>query len=207
MYGFITKLLVSKQLKFEEGKITLLKQPMIFIPLDFYVEITKRALSSRNDMLKTYLDAWKAGVVFMNNVSKAYKMKKFEERYKIAMDLISMAGFGGYETLEFHKDEFSKFKITNNPIADAFRPSKVPVDHILRGFNAGGGTPVHERIINTVEIRCRAIDGGFCEHVNANTGMLKKMDKKLVESQLDLKFLLPKQKKFLKEVGIKHLID
>ncbi len=206
MLGFLTKLMVSGQLKFEEGRIVMLKQPMVFIPLDFFVESTRRIINNndRKGMLNIYLDAWKSGFVFMETVSELYKMKKFEERYKIAMDIISMAGFGDYETMQFKRGEYSHFKITNNSIAEIFHPSKVFVDHVLRGFNAGGGTPVHGRIINTIETECKAINGSHCIHINANTEILKKFkDQKLVESQLDLDYLLEEEKKFLKEKKIK----
>ena len=206
MLGFLTKLMVSGQLKFEEGRIVLLKQPMVFVPVDFFIESTKRVIANkdRKGMLNLYLDAWKSGFVFMEAVSEIYKMKKFEERYRIAMDIISMAGFGDYETLEFRRGEYSHFRIMNNRIAEHFHPSTVAVDHVLRGFNAGGGTPVHERIINTIETECKAVNGDHCIHVNATTEILEKYrDRKLVEEQLDLEYLLREQKNFLRKRGSK----
>ena len=94
----------------------------------------------------------------------------------------------------------------NNPIAEKFYPSKQPIDHVLRGFNAGGGSPVHERIINTIETDCKAVNGKFCIHLNAATEVLKQSKfKKFVKKQLDLKFLLKEQKKFLKQIKYKEI--
>lgn len=204
--SFITKLLISKQLRFDEGQIVFLEEPMAFVPIDFYVHLTKEILRKRREMIEVYLDAWKAGVIFMRRVAKRYSMSKFEERYKEAMDVISSAGFGDYQTLEFVPAKYSYFKIFNNPIAEKFYPSKKPIDHVLRGFNAGGGTPVHERIINTIETECKAVNGKFCIHLNAATEILRQSKfKKFVKTQLDLNFLLKKQKKFLKEIAYKEI--
>jgi predicted hydrocarbon binding protein len=204
--SFITKLLISKQLRFEEGQIIFLEEPMAFVPIDFYVHLTKEILKKRREMLEAYLDAWKAGVIFMRRVAQRYSMRKFEERYKEAMDIISSAGFGDYKTLEFEGGKYAYFKIFNNPIAEKFFPSKKPIDHILRGFNAGGGTPVHERIINTIETECKAVNGKFCIHLNAATEVLQQNKfKKIVKKQLNLKFLLKEQKKFLKQINYKEI--
>ena len=202
MYGFISKLLFSRKLRFEKGKIVLLDQPMAFVPIDYFIEETKRILDTndRKEMFRLYLDAWKAGVFFMFNFSKGYEVKKFEDRYNLAMEIISMAGFGDYKTLAFKGGVFAHFNILNNPVAEFFYPSKVPVDFITRGFNAGGGTIVHETIINTIEISCKAMNGQNCTQINGNTEFLSAYkDKKLVSEQLDLKWLLPRQKKFIKD--------
>ncbi len=207
-YSFLSKLLISRQLKFEKGQIILLNRPMAFVPIEFYIHITKEVLKSYKEIREIYLDAWKAGVIFMRDVAEKYSMEKFEERYKNAMDIISSAGFGDYQTLEFEAGKFSHFKILNNPIAEKFYPSKVPVDHILRGFNAGGGTPVHERIINTIETDCKSMNGKFCIHVNATKEILKKYkDQRLVKSQLDLNYLFKKQKAFLKKIKYKKVTN
>ena len=204
--SFITKLLISKQLKFEEGQIIFLQEPMSFVPIDFYVHLTKEIMKKRREMMQVYLDAWKSGVIFMRGVAKRYTMKKFQERYMEAMNIISSAGFGDYQTLEFVPAKYAYFKIFNNPIAEKFHPTKEPIDHVLRGFNAGGGTPVHERIINTIETECKAVNGKYCIHLNGATEILKKPKfKKFVKKQLDLKYLLKEQKKFLKEINYKDI--
>lgn len=202
MYGFISKLLFSRKLKFEKGKIVLLDQPMAFVPVEFFIEETKRILKNndKEEMTRLYFDAWKSGVFFMRDFSKGYNVKKFEDRYNLAMEIISMAGFGDYKTVAFKGGVFAHFNIINNPIAEYFHPSKIPVDFITRGFNAGGGTIVHETIINTIETECKAINGKMCVHINASVPYLKKYkDQKLVKEQLDMKFLLPQQIKFIKE--------
>ena len=201
MYGFLSKLLISGKLKFEQGKIILMGEPMVIVPLEFYIEATKQILENedRKEMIELYLDAWEAGACFMNDVARVYKMKKYEERYKIAMDTISMAGFGDYKTIEFRRGEVTHFRIIDNILAKKFIPSKKPVCHVIRGFNAGGGTIVHERIMNCIEPECTAVNRDHCTHLNLNTILLKKYkNRALVKEQLDIPWLLKKQQTFIK---------
>lgn len=209
MYGFFSKLLLSRKLKFTEGKILLLDQPMAFVPVDYFIEETRRVLESNDwdERMRLYLDAWKSGVFFMRDFSKGYDVKKFEDRYNLAMEIISMAGFGDYKTLAFKGGVFAHFNIINNPIAESFYPSKKFVDFMTQGFNAGGGTIVHETIINTIETACKAVNGKNCTHINANVEYLQSYkDQKLVKSQLDLDWLLPKQKEFIKQKKYADLV-
>lgn len=209
MYGFISKLLVSRKLRFERGKILLLDQPMSFVPVELFIEETKRILNSKDKAEETrlYFDAWKTGVFFMRDFSKGYNLKKFEDRYNLAMEIISMAGFGDYQTISFEGGIYAHFNIINNPIAEYFYPSKIPVDFITRGFNAGGGTIVHETIINTIETSCKAMNGRNCNHINANMSFLKNYkDQKLVKEQLDLDWLIPRQVSFIKEKGFLDIV-
>ena len=202
MYGFISKLMLSRKLKFTQGKILLLDQPMSFVPVEYFIEETKRVLEANDkpEMMRLYFDAWKSGIFFMRDFSKGYKVKKFEDRYNLAMEIISMSGFGDYKTLAFEGGVFAHFNIINNPVAEYFHPYKVPVDFITRGFNAGGGTIVHETIINTIETECKAVNGKMCTHINASIPYLKKFkDQRLVKDQLDMKWLLPKQTAFIEE--------
>ena len=118
-----------------------------------------------------------------------------------------MAGFGDYQTIAFEGGVFAHFNIINNPVAEFFHPSKIPVDFITRGFNAGGGTAVHETIINTIETACKAVNGKMCTQINASLPFLKKYkDQKLIAEQLDLKWLLPRQIEFVKEKKFTDII-
>ena len=201
IHGFISKLLLARKLNFEKGKILLLNQPMAFVPIDFFIEETQRVLETKDraEMMRLYLDAWKSGVFFMNGFIKQYNVKKFEDRYNLAMEIISMSGFGDYQTLDFKGGVFAHFNIINNPVAEYFHPSKIMVDFITRGFNAGGGTIVHETIINTIETQCKAMNGKMCTQINASLDYLKGFtDQNLVKDQLDMKWLLPRQKEFIR---------
>ena len=209
MYGFISKLLLSRKLKFERGKIVLLGQPMVIVPLEYFIEETKRVFKTNDfqEMMRLYFDAWKSGLFFMKRFVQGFKVTNFADRYNLAMEIISMAGFGDYKTLKFETNDYAYFEIINNPLAEYFYPCKEPVDFMLRGFNAGGGSPVHERIINTIETECKAVNGKRCVQINASTSFLKNFkDRELVKKQLDLKWLIPRQVDFIKRMRMTSMI-
>ncbi len=207
MWELIKKLLIARQITFEEGHIEFLKQKVAFVPIDFLTELTKKTIEKgKKDMLDLYWSAWFTGYDITLGLTRVYKLNKFEERYKVAMDGLSMLGFGSYKTLEFKRGEFSKFVTFTNPLALQLYPSNNPVDHILRGFNAGGGTAVHETLMNCVEVECAAQNKKQCLFVNGTTDYLKKYNPQMVETQLDLKYLIPKQIDFLKKVDKEGII-
>jgi len=201
VYKWLMELLISKQLKFEEGEIELLGEYVLMVPVNFFVEATKVAIKGGKRAINDlYFSAWTSGFAIVDKFIERYHLHKFEERYKIAMDVLALAGIGDYKTIEFLPTKISHFKVFKNPIARKFYPSKKVVDHFLRGANAGGGTLVHERIINCVELDCEAINGKECEFVNATEEVLKeKVNSKIIKSQLDLKYLIKKEKKFMDE--------
>ena len=68
-------------------------------------------------------------------------------------------------------------------------------------MEAGGGTIVHEVLINNLEFECAAINGKYCLHANLSQDNIDKSDKKLISSQLDRKYLRKRQEQVLKETG------
>ena len=47
MFKFLMKLISSRQITFEEGKITLLKQPVEMMPCNYFVGLTKYFLEKQ----------------------------------------------------------------------------------------------------------------------------------------------------------------
>ena len=201
MYAFVTKLLLSRQLEFGQGQISLLGQPITILPATFIEVLMRQAMRSRKDMVRIYMEAWKAGYVFMHNVVTRYGLNTPEERYRVAMDTITMAGMGDYKTEEFVPHSHTRFKVLRNPLALSFHPSTRAIDHVLKGFNAGGGTPVHFRIMNCIELECAAMNGSYCRFVNACRSELERMDSGLVEEQLELDKMIEEQLRFIRGFG------
>jgi hypothetical protein len=199
MYGLITKLLVSGKLKFKEGEIDIFGEPFAFVPMASIIQMTRDAMKEgKRSINKLYFYGWVYGFVVTLGMVKKFKLKKFEERYKISMDIAALVGFGDYQTLNF-KPGHSHFKTIKNPFALEFYPSKVLVDHYLRGMNAGGGAVVHEEIMNCIESKCAAQNGSFCLFDNASPDEMDKLDQKLVKSQLEYNYLLKRQRELILE--------
>ena len=144
----------------------------------------------------------------MKNFIKVYKLKKFEERYKVAMDVLQLSGMGFYETINFERGKYTYFKTLNNPLPQFFYPSKEPVCHFIRGANAGGGVWVHERIMNCVEEKCESQNKKQCVFLNGSIETLKERVKKgIIKKQfVDLDSLIEREKEFVKSQGDTKII-
>ncbi len=204
-YGLFGKWLISGQLKISEGDISLLGQRVAMLPTSFFVEMEKTVQKSNSPTLRddVYLWAWKIAYLYIKKFVEEYGLKTFEERYKWGMDIASLAGFGDYKTIDYHDKEYSYFYIINNPIAEAFYPSKKAVDTFLRGINAGGGTACHMQIVNCLETDCQAINGQKCVFITGTERAHEKFGvSDLYAEQLDLDYVLPQQKEFLRKVGL-----
>jgi hypothetical protein len=205
MYGFLTKLVLSKRLKLEEGKITIFDEPFAFVPMVSLVQMTKDAVERGTQALNDlYFYGWVYGYEVTRHVLKSFGLhtglQSFNDRYSVVMNIVELVGFGDYKTSVFKVGD-ARFKNFDNPFALKFYPSNAMVDHYLRGMNAGGGTLVHEVLINCIELECAAINGKYCNFVNASNDTLKQFDQNLVNSQLDLNYLTTREKKFIEEMG------
>ncbi|NIO22605.1 MAG: hypothetical protein GTN38_01075 [Candidatus Aenigmarchaeota archaeon] len=205
MYGLVTKLLVSRQLKFEKGKIIVLEEPVCMLPLVYVRTATNLAMAHHEknkadkSLEEMYFESWTAGYEITKKMTKVYKLRKFEERYKVAMDIISLFGFGDYETMKFKGKKYAYFKVHENPFALKFHPTKKKMDIFLAGANAGGGTIVHEVLINCVELECTAINGSFCKFVNCNSEIFKEYIKRGEAYDLDWDYIVKKQIEYIKK--------
>jgi hypothetical protein len=148
---------------------------------------------------KLYFEGWVYGFMITKNLVELYHLKKFEERYKVTMDITALCGFGSYKTLEFEKAHHSKFKIIQNPLALLFHGEgrHEKIDHYLRGMNAGGGTIVHERMVSCIELECAAENGSHCLHLNCIDSLKDQLPQDLVSSQYDIEKLRPMELEFI----------
>jgi len=207
MYSTLMKLMVSKKLEFVQGDIVLFGDPIMFLHMASLKQMTEDAMErGKRAISDLYFYGWVYGYAITKSLVRGYKLRKFEDRYKVSMDLIELIGLGTYTTLKFKRGEFSKFKNHHNPFGLMFYPRKEPVDHYLRGMNAGGGTVVHEILMDCVELECTAQNKKHCLFLNVTDKLLRKLDKKLVRSQLDIDYLRKRQKEVIRRYGDQKLI-
>jgi len=200
LWGFASKMLISGNFSLKQGEIDLLGMPMAILSMRTIKQMSddaiKRGPEGINDL---YFEGWVFGHTFTKRLGEAFKLKKFEERYKVVMDIAAMIGFGDFKTIEFYPG-FAHYNVFKNPFALQYPKEYGPVDHLLRGMNAGGSTAVHERVMNCLELQCCSETRDHCEFVSASLELLKnKYDPAFVKKQLDLDYLVPKQKALLKE--------
>ncbi len=164
----ILKLLLSRQLKWTEGRINLLNTSNFITPIEFFEYYTKfiKERGNKKDIDEYYLSSWVAGYIITKNLMQTYKLKTPQDRYTTAMNFLEVGGYGKYKTIEFRQGVRSHFLYLTNPLPLKFFPSKEPVCDFIRGISAGGGTWVHKKIVNNIELKCAAVNGKYCEFIN-----------------------------------------
>ncbi|MCH7902708.1 hypothetical protein IIC68_03060, partial [archaeon] len=162
MYSLLSKLLITGKIKFELGKITAFSDPFALIDLHSLKEMTNDAMDDGiKSITNLYFYGWAYGYNITKNMIRMLKLKKFEERYKVSMDIVTLLGFGDYKTLKFKRGIEAHFKVIANPFALLYHPSNKFVCHYIRGMEAGGGTLVHEKLMDNIEFECAAVNGKY----------------------------------------------
>lgn len=172
MLWLVAKFLFTGQLKFKDGKILFLEEPLGMIPIHFIVGLT-RYFEEKKRLEDLYILGWILGFIFTKSVSEKYGFKRPEEIYRWGMDFASSWGFGDYKTVNWDPKTYSHFVIYNNPVPEYFRKRKEPIDHFIVGAMGGGGTVVRNKICQTLEIKCRAQGYPCCEMITATNEWFK----------------------------------
>ena len=165
MFDVIKKLLFSRQLDFEEGKITLLKQPVVLSPLYIHVETLKALRKKYGNVADKifYTASKKTGIKYIDLLKKRYKMSKIE-MIRWATNSITLSGWGIVKIISY---DFSKFttriRVKNSVFAEMYGKSKTSTDMILQGYFAGGASSVFEKNVDCKEIKCISKGDPFCE--------------------------------------------
>ncbi len=208
MMKFFMKLLVSRQIKIERGEFRLFNQNVTVIPITFLAELTKYYMSKtenkKQGLSDFYFMAWAMAYDFMERFSENYKIKTFEDRWTLGMDIVAMTGLGDYKTIKWEKGKLSHVYVENNPVAKYFYPSKAPIDYFYCGLTAGGAMIVHKlgasNIFNCVETECGAVNGKKCVFVSAVPKKHEEMGTwDAMQSFIDIDYVLPKQIEFFKK--------
>ena len=175
MFDLFKKLLMARQLEFERGKIILMNEPVVIGPAWTYVYILKKSKnfeSSAQSIYKGAKESVEKG--FGAAIRKSYGLKK-EKLRQWLKDIAELTGWG---TIEFIKVDWKHgeaiIHAQNSTIAELYGKSKKPVDHVLRGYIAGGGVVSSEMKVDAVETKCKAMGSSYCEFIVKPTSVLKK---------------------------------
>lgn len=194
--GLLAKLLLTKQLTFGDGVISLKDIHMTLIPAFFVGELTDYFIKE-NKLPKFYMLAWFWGFVLVKQVKDKFGLKTPQEVYSLGMDLGEAMGIGLYKTHDYYPGRYTHFVITNNPYLKYF-PQKIqkqPIDYFIAGCMGGGGCLVHDAVCQNIEVKCKFAGQEQCEFLTGTEKELK--DRKLwdqVVSRYNLKKLYPLQK-------------
>ncbi len=174
---FLFKLLATKKLVFEDGKISLGVTDYNLLPTIFISSLTEY-FHSRDELDKLYLISWFWGFDCVKYANQTLGLESTEEVYKVGMDLAASMGMGVYDTNNYYPGRYTKFKIKENPYLRHLKVEKFdkPVDVFTSGAMAGGGSLVHDKVCQNIETKCKATGSSDCEFITATREELEERE-------------------------------
>lgn len=175
MFEVFRKLMYARQIQFEKGRIILMKEPVTMGPASTFVYILKNSKKIEETSYFIYRGSKEAVQKgFGDAIMRAYGLKKD----KLRQWLKDIAEFTGWGTLEFIKLDFTErtaiIRAVNSTVAELYGKTDKPVDHILRGYIAGGGSVSFEQNVDAIETKCKAMGHKYCEFIVAPRNILQR---------------------------------
>ncbi|AJF60043.1 MAG: V4R protein [archaeon GW2011_AR10] len=174
------KLVLAKQIKFDQGKIELLNQKLSIFPVSVFSTIVDNNPKVVPDV---YQATKESAQMFANEIKKRHKFTG-QQLKSWLKDIVSFAGWGKAEFIIYDEKNFASIvRVQQSPVAEISK-KKGYTDHALRGFFAGGGSASMETDLDCIEIKCVAKGDSICEFVLGKKQILKKDHPEFFKSQL-----------------------
>lgn len=181
LFEFTKKLLFANQLNMEKGSIEILGQKFILINAETLMEFLKVFPKGGKYI---YLSAKESGKI----VNQRFKSRLGVDRKKheeLAINFFELAGWGILRPVKLdYENNFFNFNLTNSNFAQTFGRFKEPVDHLVRGFLAGGASIIAGSDVDCLETSCSCQGKFSCNFVLAEKKYLKKEYSKISKMQL-----------------------
>jgi len=166
MFDLFKKLLFSRQLTLEKGKVIMLGSPMCVTPVSIFIDIQKdleKALGKKNAYERIYEGSKEGGIKFAKKLYEVYKLKG-EKLLTWEFDVVMLAGWGEFKMINFDRNKKTmRVEVKNSPIALGYGNSKTPIDCLIAGFAAGGAEVALGIPMKVKEIKCLAMGHPYCE--------------------------------------------
>ncbi len=181
MFEFATKLLLGRQFQIEKGSIKLLERSILLVPAEVLVQVYK---ANKDQGRLVYNASVKAAKEMSTHYEKRLGIKgtKLED---LLINLTELAGWGVMRVVtERDEDARAVFNIENSNVAITYGKSKEPVDHLARGFLAGGASVIFKEDVECVETKCLAMGSPYCQFIVDRAEALKKDFPSLYKKQV-----------------------
>ena len=166
-FDVVGKLMLTREMTFGKGEINLLGTRMVLSNAALFSEFIKNVSNSEEILDILYKSA---KVTFRDDMSKNMGKKfgfTFNDFFKWLPDVAMLAGWGKLSWGDL--DEKLKrgiIFVEDSPIADNLKGiAKKPVDHLIRGFIAGGASASLQVDIDVVEEECLALGKDRCKFI------------------------------------------
>ena len=185
MLPFVTKLLMSGQLKFEKGKLSIFDQRVLIVPLELILILIRESLKDKKLAHYVYESSKESVIDFCKSIQKKLNLSN-KDTLDVLLGLTEMNGYGEITPIKIDYDKkLAIFHLKGLPSKAFFGKMRVnentAVDIYWCGLVAGGMSFVFSDDINCLETRCVITGKETCEVVAAKKELLKKMYPKAVK--------------------------
>ncbi len=165
--NFLDKLMIAKEISFGDGKIELLGNRVVITHASFYSVYGKIIEGSPEKIFDYY---YAAKVSFRDGMAKSMGKRfsfNFNDFFKWLTDIASFAGWGTLKWKDLDREKMHGVIIVqDSPIATSLKgTAKGPVDHVIRGFIAGGASGSLNKDVDAFEEECIAMGAAACRFV------------------------------------------
>ena len=184
MIDFFERMMITRQLKFSDGRIELFSRRFA-ISGEFISNHISEINSIPEAVAKIYRNSKDSSFLFFMEVGSKYKFS-FNDFINWELDVNKFCGWGVMKYERIDKDE----KIIVVSVLDSptgiFMKGKTALacDHIIRGFIAGGAKAAFNDEIECLEIECIAKGDLRCLFIAAKSEELKLKYPRIYELQL-----------------------
>ncbi|VVB61331.1 V4R domain protein [uncultured archaeon] len=183
MFEVVSKLMLHKQLEFEEGSIKLLGQNVVIFPFENLFSMQK-IIEESGKTIELYSAAKELGKSWIKGLFKAYKMNTIEEQAEWGEKVFTLAGLGKMKVVEWNaKDSIMVYRVYDSIIAQHSGKVGHAVCHIQRGWFAGASCVFFGKDIDGIEVKCLSKGDAYCEFITKPRNKFDFKDKE-VKQQL-----------------------
>lgn len=177
MIPFVTKLLMSGELKFDQGQITIFDQRVLIFPMSMVEIMIEKSLKD-DEFARSIYDAAKRSVAeFSENVCRRLNIKKEKDFLDILFKLTEMNGYGQIVPVKVdYENKIGVLHLRGLPskvLSGKFTGVRT-ADVYWCGLVAGGMSHVFETDVDAVETRCVSDGKDSCEIIAGRPADLKK---------------------------------
>jgi predicted hydrocarbon binding protein len=182
------KLIAIKEVRFDDGSITLSGQRVLIIPQELALSITKQMLLNPKLSSVIYEDTRKSVAKgWAELVKRRYKFGDDPRKFiEWLIETGEFVGWGKHELIKFDSKNLEGIMRTHNaPMAEMLKgKTKKPVDHIWRALTAGCSTAAFEIEMDWVEISCLTSGQNYCDFLFKPRKKFTKEEKQKYKDQL-----------------------
>jgi predicted hydrocarbon binding protein len=170
------KFALSRHVLFSDGDIQLFGNRVVLIQSGFFSEYGK----SINDSPEKVLEFYNAAKIsFREEIAKSIGTEfsfNFQNFFNWMTDIAILAGWGilKWSGLD-EKNMTGGITVENSPVAKNLAGKAIlPVDHLIRGFIAGGASAAFKSDIDAIETDCVVLGAPICKFVFKPNGKTTK---------------------------------